>query len=482
MQTAVKQPREDYYTRAANDDCIKGGPGIRTKYTYDAAIRITGISDSGLSSNTWTFGYYPQSTDPSAPYDTVYSATSSALTRGYTYDANGNITSQMGSVAYTALINSSNNQIASTSGGLVRTYSYLAAGEVHGYGSNTYTFNQRDRISSVLTSGGTTNYVYNALGQLIEKSGNGGTTQLMYDEAGHILGEYTSTSTLIEETVWMDDLPVATLQPNGSSISVCYIHSDHLGTPRKITQPSSNTLAWRWDPDTFGSLPPNQNPGGLGTFVYNLRFPGQYYLPETGLYNNYFRDYDPQVGRYVESDPIGLLGVSYSTYAYTGGNPISGKDLFGLFDPSTWVRPAIGTVETATAAAVAAIGAGIVAIVFPTAAGDPNRSDEARPSPTGGGPGCPPGDHCKQMRDAISRLHQVLSDTPLATNTAGVAMPGPGNAKILRLRQDLNDLIDQYNKLCASETGLLGNSLKLPVGPQGPTIPGTPLIHDIYSK
>ncbi|MGO9264439.1 MAG: RHS repeat domain-containing protein [Candidatus Binataceae bacterium] len=175
-------------------------------------------------------------------------------------------------------------------------------------------------------SAGTTNYVYNTLGQLIEKSGNGGTTILMYDEAGHILGEYSSTGALIEETIWMGDLPVATLQPNGSSISIYYIHSDHLGTPRKITQPSTNTLTWRWDPDTFGSLAPNQNPGGLGTFIYNLRFPGQYYQAETGLMYNYFRDYDPQTGRYLESDPIGLAG-GINTYSYVYSNPIS------LFDP-----------------------------------------------------------------------------------------------------------------------------------------------------
>src|ERR1035438_138935 len=77
-------------------------------------------------------------------------------------------------------------------------------------------------LSVATVSAGTTNYVYNALGQLIEKSGNGGTTILVYDEAGHILGEYSSTGALIEETVWMGDTPVATLRPNGTSISIYY--------------------------------------------------------------------------------------------------------------------------------------------------------------------------------------------------------------------------------------------------------------------
>jgi RHS repeat-associated protein len=163
------------------------------------------------------------------------------------------------------------------------------------------------------------------LGQLIEKSGNGGTTLLMYDESGHILGEYSSTGALIEETIWMGDTPVATLFPNGSSITIYYIHSDHLGTPRKITNSSTNAVVWRWDPDTFGSMAPS-----ITTIIYNLRFPGQYYLPETGLMYNYFRDYDPSMGRYLESDPIGLLGGSLSTYGYVHGDAIDYADPRGL--------------------------------------------------------------------------------------------------------------------------------------------------------
>ena len=63
--------------------------------------------------------------------------------------------------------------------------------------------------------------------------------------------------------------------------------------------------------------------------VYNLRYPGQYYDSETGLNYNYFRDYDPQTGRYIESDPIGLQGGA-NTYSYVGDQPLSSEDPTGL--------------------------------------------------------------------------------------------------------------------------------------------------------
>lgn len=210
----------------------------------------------------------------------------------------------------------------------MRTYVYDAAGNTEAYGSYLFTYNNRGRMMAT----NAVSYLYNGLGQMVEKSGSGSTTTLMYDESGHLMGEYDGGGNLIEETVWLGDVPVATLQPNGSGgVNIFYVHTDQLNSPRKISQPSSNQLTWRWDSDPFGTATPNPNPAGLGTFTYNLRFPGQYYQTETGLSYNYFRDYDPNVGRYIESDPIGLRGGSYSTYAYVLGNPVSLTDPLGLY-------------------------------------------------------------------------------------------------------------------------------------------------------
>ena len=66
------------------------------------------------------------------------------------------------------------------------------------------------------------------------------------------------------------------------------------------------------------------------SFVYNLRLPGQYADTETGLNYNYYRDYDPGTGRYVESDPIGLDGGNMSTYSYVNGEPLDYIDPNGL--------------------------------------------------------------------------------------------------------------------------------------------------------
>jgi RHS repeat-associated protein len=110
-----------------------------------------------------------------------------------------------------------------------------------------------------------------------------------------------------------------------------YIYPDHLNTPRSITRSTLPvTVVWQWDnTDPFGNNAPNENPSGVVNFTCNLRLPGQYFDRETNLHYNYFRDYDPAIGRYVQSDPIGLKG-GINTYTYVGGNPLRWSDSKGL--------------------------------------------------------------------------------------------------------------------------------------------------------
>lgn len=68
-------------------------------------------------------------------------------------------------------------------------------------------------------------------------------------------------------------------------------------------------------------------------FTYDLRFPGQLAGAWSRTFQNDHRDYDPAVGKYVEPDPIGLAGGSYSTFAYVRANPVSNSDPQGLLSP-----------------------------------------------------------------------------------------------------------------------------------------------------
>jgi RHS repeat-associated protein len=106
--------------------------------------------------------------------------------------------------------------------------------------------------------------------------------------------------------------------------------ANHLNTPRLVAD-ATGTTVWRWDQaEPFGNNPADENPDANSiAFDLPLRLPGQRYDAETGLHYNYFRDYDPSIGRYGESDPIGLRG-GLNTYVYVAGRPLNFADLRGL--------------------------------------------------------------------------------------------------------------------------------------------------------
>lgn len=101
-----------------------------------------------------------------------------------------------------------------------------------------------------------------------------------------------------------------------------FVHTDHLGTPQVVTDASQATV-WEGRQTPFGETEIITN-----QIEMNVRFPGQYYDQESGLSYNYFRDYDSGLGRYVQSDPIGLDGGS-NTYGYVYQNPFIYSDPTG---------------------------------------------------------------------------------------------------------------------------------------------------------
>jgi RHS repeat-associated protein len=152
---------------------------------------------------------------------------------------------------------------------------------------------------------------------------------ILYDEAGRWLADYDSAGKVTRQAVWMDDYLVG-LVDNGK---VLYVEPDHLGSPRAVIDPVSKVTLWRWRPsdDPFGTAPPEEDADADGSrFVFDLRLPGQRYDAVTGLYYNYFRDYDAATGRYIQVDPIGLAG-GINPYLYANGSPLKYTDPTGEF-------------------------------------------------------------------------------------------------------------------------------------------------------
>lgn len=294
--------------------------GEAYQYAYDNAGRLSSMSNISNSALSWTYTYDNR--------DRLSTAQRTGVAYGWTYDANGNRLSQSGMNTTDFTMSASSNRLTSTAGALVRTYTYDAAGNATAFSNRSLMFNNRGRLSSIQVGTVATGYIYNSLGYRVKKAGVAD-RYFAYDEQGHLIGEYDNAGALIQETVWFEDIPVATIRPNGADIDVFYVHADHLNTPRRISRPSDNAVVWRWDSDPFGTSAANEDPDGdTQLFVYNLRFPGQYYDAETGLHYNYRRDYDPSTGRYVQSDPIGLDG-GLNTYLYAEANPLSNIDPTG---------------------------------------------------------------------------------------------------------------------------------------------------------
>ena len=126
---------------------------------------------------------------------------------------------------------------------------------------------------------------------------------------------------MIREYIYLNSEPLTQIN-DGSPETPTYLHTDNLGTPRYGTS-AAGSQVWAWDSDAFGNGTPS------GSVTVNLRMAGQYHDAETGLFYNWNRYYNPEIGRYVSSDPIGLEG-GINTFNYVEQNPLLYVDPEGL--------------------------------------------------------------------------------------------------------------------------------------------------------
>ncbi|EKZ5698102.1 RHS domain-containing protein [Klebsiella pneumoniae] len=347
------------YDEAGNVATRKTAKGQTTSYSYDALNRIIEAS-SGVAGESPILYGYDEATSPYGmgrltsvddgngvrrygytpegwlAYET-WETHGQSLTTQYQYDGAGLITKitypSGREVSYTRDLAGDVIEVATTQAGT--TTSLASQIERAPFGpvtsmvrwngiSESRSLDLNYRVTGIdATRVHSLVYRYNHLDQRVTKTLNGQTRLLIYGLAGNLIEELdAATGDVLAEYIWLDGTPLSFAQ-SGQTYQV---HVDHLGTPKALTD-ASGQVVWKASYSPFGKASiTTQGP------TFNLRFPGQYYDAETGLHYNWRRYYDPNTGRYITSDPIGLAG-GINTYAYALSNPIGNADPTGEFVP-----------------------------------------------------------------------------------------------------------------------------------------------------
>ncbi len=317
------------------------GNNLARSYGYDLDGRITGIvtNASGTDAQNLAYGY--NANDEIAQ---IVNGVDAGATQTYGYDAQSRLTSQtlLGNVmtlVYDGVGNrtsrndnnvpttyaypSTSHRLQSAVGaGLNRSFNTNAVGDIDGWHGadgayNAMTYDAYQRPASHTRNGVVTTYRFNALDQRVGKTGSGLPARYVYTGQNQLMAE--NNNGLWTSYLWLGGEPVGLVKGN----TMYWVHADHLGRPEGVVN-AAKQVVWRAANQAFERSVVVDNISG-----YNLGFPGQYHDAESNLWHNGFRDYEPTIGRYLQSDPIGLAG-GISTYAYVDANPLLYVDEFGL--------------------------------------------------------------------------------------------------------------------------------------------------------
>jgi RHS repeat-associated protein len=302
-------------------------------HSFGDGINLTAITDNLISARTEGYGY--------SAANRLNSASGTWGSLGWSYDGVGNRTSEAltsgSTTTWTYAYPGTSNKLSTvTEGSNVRTFTHDAAGNVtadNRVGTTyNYRYNNRARLDR-LTIGSTVtaDYTYDGLERLAlrftQNMTPATTTHYVYDRQGHLIVEADASGNTLREYVWVDDMPLAVVADvDTMSPQLWFVHADHLNRPLKMTD---GTKAVVWDAvyRPFGEV---VSISGAGS--NNLRFPGQYFLIESGLHYNWHRHYDPTVGRYLQADPLDFVDGP-SRYAYGLSSPSQYVDPDGRFVP-----------------------------------------------------------------------------------------------------------------------------------------------------
>ena len=302
-------------------------------YQYSAVDNLTQLQRAFAPSQnqaTQTSQYSYDSTQQLTTYQTAQDT--NIQTVDFEYDATGNRTldsrtaelwqydvmdritqrddPQLGQLNYQYDANGSLIQITQADNTVIRTFEY-----------------DLDKRLIKVTNGQSqsiTTYNYDPFGKRLSKTHNGQITYYFYAQEGLVAELNASGQMQIQygyepDTTWGTN-PVYIQQGTGTNSQLGFYQNDHLGTPQQIINTSGQIL-WQASYTPFGEAELQ-----IELITNNLRLAGQYFDAETNLHYNYHRYYDPQLGRYISQDPIGLAG-GINGYVYVYNNPL------GLIDP-----------------------------------------------------------------------------------------------------------------------------------------------------